>query len=1231
MFMKKKFINGLLLVTMIVGATSSLVSCKDYDDEKNASLQEQMFQMFEDQDATLRTIIQNQADRLEGLITTLRTEFETCRDKCTQTRNDLNTLTNTYNNFFNNDYTVFKNNVLTNYVTKTDLRNELSKYYTQTEVDNLLSAKVDSATFLTYKADIENRISYLENLLANYGALADTTWVNEFFQRKGNYVTTDDFETLLESVLDDALNGGGSGQSISEIINNYLNEHIDLSSYLTGDSIMTLLSKYTTLTEQDVRNIINTYNYLDRSEIVTLIESYHYSTLTEEDVKRIVSDSLANYYTKPEVDNLLNQLEIKLTNIINNVSSVANAALNLAKEDSVLIENLYAKTNQMSDSLKTAYDLAQQNSTLIQTLTNVVNVCRDSIQILDGRLSTLETNVSDLNAKVALDSVRIDKLEEAYQTLKDTLANYATISYVDAADQKLNDRIDSILTKVVPELKSEIQDARDYAEQLADSVGSLLTEAVNTLNNTINTKYQELMDSIAQHRTELNGLRDDVNQAMQDIKDLRQDLDDLTTTVGDLNDAFTQYCEKNDARVKAVEDDVEKLKEDVENINKEIENIKQELAQKVDQDKLAKMITGIIVNGTYNPAYGTFNTPLGVRSNVLIAYHGYVPDQGATFEFPTIRPIFYADQTLVDALALDEDEAILETAKLAEGMDGKVIAPGTIIAKDGGQGNAGKIYLTVNPAEQDFTGVEPLLITSKNYAVGMELSPIRKSNDKLTYGWTRAAENKTGNGFYETDATVSKSDIYNTGLSMDLDLASVKEVVNDVKNWRDGVDLSNVVSAVYNNVTEVMNATAVKVQYNDEATGELRAITSDYELGATVMKPLSYKTLDGIGGDHVPGIGRVERLINRLFKTVSARITLPKLNFVIKELNLKDLSLNLGRNGKDYTINYTLEFDKDIDVDIDPITITSDKITVTLPQLEAYSFQTDADGNFMKAGGGTIPEDKVDHVDVAADNTYHAYDASNNDLGQLIHVATTYTETKQVHPDDVTFDPASQTFTITVSESISIDNMNQIVDDFYGEANAQLGKINSQVIDKINAYIHDVVGQLYDLQKLYDSLGGKDGKISSKLGEVKSAIIKYLERFNKRFAHLLTPNSWMQPVMLAETDEYGLFRMPQSKSIPIPVKGTSVKLWPTTYNAEILTPAYRKYVVCTNAYNEDGTKNVSARDAFNNSSDLLNTVQYGEWKSIDATIQTGYTYEVLYMAVDFHGIVTARKYYMKGI
>jgi len=123
----------------------------------------------------------------------------------------------------------------------------------------------------------------------------------------------------------------------------------------------------------------------------------------------------------------------------------------------------------------------------------------------------------------------------------------------------------------------------------------------------------------------------------------------------------------------------------------------------------------------------------------------------------------------------------------------------------------------------------------------------------------------------------------------------------------------------------------------------------------------------------------------------------------------------------------------------------------------------------------------------------------------------------------------------------------------------------------------------------------------------------------------------MQPILLGENDEYGLFRMTQSKSKPFEVKETSLRLWPTTYNAEVLTPAYRKYVVCTKAFNEKGTENVAARTAFNNSSDLLNTVQYGEWKCIDATLQKGYTYEVLYMAVDFHGVVTASKYYIKAI
>ncbi len=1268
--MKKKFINGLLMVAMIVGATSSLVSCKDYDDEKNANLQEQMFKMFEDQDATLRGLITAQGKMLGQRIDSLRIAFDACKLECGKTKGRLDSLVTVYN-LFRSGYDTFYNDVTTNYATKTYVTTVLKNYYTQADVDKFLAAKTDTATFNQFKRDTERRIDNLEQITANWKSLADTNWVNSFFQRKGNYVTKDELDDELLKVLDEALNGSGSGTSIEEIIKNYITQTVDLSEYITGDSILTLISNLTTLTENDVKNIINTYNYLTKEEIEQLIQNF--STLTADSVKAIVDDKLGDYYTKAEVDTLLTRLENKLTLIINNVSAVANAAKELAEENRGLIDGLTTKTANLSDSLKTAYenidklntktnnlsdsmrvayqhianlydsvaavkDMATNNYNLIVSLTETTNILRDSVQILDGKINNLEIKTSEIEAKVLRDSVRIVKLQEGYQALKDTLQNFATINYVDQADQKLNERIDSILNNVVPELNTKIQDARDYAETLADSVGNLLSEAVTTLNNTINSKYQEFLDSIAQHRTELNGLRTDVNgmradlnQAMQDIKDLRDDLDDLTTTVGDLNQAFTDYVAANDARVLAVENRVDKLEKDVEKINEAIEDLKQELQKKVDQDKLAKMITSVTINGTYNPVFGSFNTPVGLRSNVLVAYHGYINDKGAKFEFPTIRPIFFADQTLVDDLGLDEDEALLATARLGDNVSSKTIAPGTIVAKDGAQGNAGKVYMTVNPAEQDFSGVEPMLVTSNNYKLGMELSPIRKSSDKLTFGWTRAASNQTGNGFYEAEATVDLSAVYNGGIRFDLDLSSVKEVISDVKDWRNGVDMSNVVSAVYNNITDIIDASAVKVQYTDEATGQLRALTSDYELASATIRPLSYKTLDGIGGDHVPGIGRVERLINKLFKNVTARLTLPKLNFVIKELNMKDLSLSLGRNGKDYTITYTLEFDKPIDIDIDPITISSDKITVTLPQLEAYSFQTDVDGNFVKYGGGLIAENQVDHIERATDGYYHAYDKNNVDLGRLVQVATTYTETKEVHPDDVIFDPAKQTFTIHVSEGISIAKMNEIVDDFYGQANSQLGKINSQVIDKINEYIHDVCGQLYDLQDFYDSLGGQNGAISGKLGEVKSQIIKYLERFNKRFAHLLTPNSWMQPVMLADTPDHGLRRLSQAKSIPSSVKGSNIKLWATTYNAEILTPAYRKYVVCTKAFDAEGAVNVAERDAFNNCDEQLNTVNFGEWDSIDVTIKKGYTYEVLYMAVDFYGIVTARKYYIKGI
>ena len=55
-FMKKKFINGLLMAALFVGFTSSVISCKDYDDEKLVELQG----VLADTEADLRQALETQ-------------------------------------------------------------------------------------------------------------------------------------------------------------------------------------------------------------------------------------------------------------------------------------------------------------------------------------------------------------------------------------------------------------------------------------------------------------------------------------------------------------------------------------------------------------------------------------------------------------------------------------------------------------------------------------------------------------------------------------------------------------------------------------------------------------------------------------------------------------------------------------------------------------------------------------------------------------------------------------------------------------------------------------------------------------------------------------------------------------------------------------------------------------------------------------------------------------------
>ena len=137
-------------------------------------------------------------------------------------------------------------------------------------------------------------------------------------------------------------------------------------------------------------------------------------------------------------------------------------------------------------------------------------------------------------------------------------------------------------------------------------------------------------------------------------------------------------------------------------------------------------------------------------------------------------------------------------------------------------------------------------------------------------------------------------------------------------------------------------------------------------------------------------------------------------------------------------------------------------------------------------------------------------------------------------------------------------------------------------------------------------------------------------------------NKLLQPVMLVKTADS--FIIPSSSaSAPTRVKASSIpadgiSIYPTSYTAEIVAPAYKKLVGVTNVFDKNGNSAqggnaacLKALENANNKSNGLAEVQYGTWNraklALDAT--PGYVYEVVYTAVDYSGRVVAKKYYIE--
>lgn len=128
--------------------------------------------------------------------------------------------------------------------------------------------------------------------------------------------------------------------------------------------------------------------------------------------------------------------------------------------------------------------------------------------------------------------------------------------------------------------------------------------------------------------------------------------------------------------------------------------------------------------------------------------------------------------------------------------------------------------------------------------------------------------------------------------------------------------------------------------------------------------------------------------------------------------------------------------------------------------------------------------------------------------------------------------------------------------------------------------------------------------------------------------------------MLAKTaDSYVV--LSRSASAPTKFRAASMTtdgliLRPTTYSAEVLAPAFKKFVGVANVYKNGKSAQggdadcLAALKAVKNASSDLCKVQDGEWNKAQLKgAKAGYVYEIVYTAADFSGKIVVKRFYIE--
>ena len=1180
--MKRHVSKTLLVMALTLSSVGSFVGCKDYDEDVYVDLKSRITK-----ETSLREALQIQVNELEAYVKTLKScecdlsEYLTKlqADKTYMKKADFEDQINQIS--LNQTAITLINKAIDDINWKLDQIKPFDDSDILKKINNLntliLSVKetadqaLEAATLGKCECNLkplEDRVKTLEGLVAGWGerieAVTSTAEKALAKAEKDSILLVKQQKTIdsLINVINKMDN------TIKETVLKRI-ESLEKNTY-TKTEIDKIIRELNIPDEVNIQPLLDRIkniedNYLTKKQIEDMINAIPVTDLSpiERRLAALEGRPVVDAYTKAEIDQMLQDLGVpqtSLTEILNRLSTLEgkkfwtqqeildliNSVLPSQYDDSAIIARLEALEGlpHVDAYSKDQVYTKGEVDALLQTLSQSI-----------PDISQLESDVADLMERPTWTQTQIENL------ITNKLSNYYTKSEI---DQMLTELRNGYYTK-------------DAIDGMISNLNGLITTA------------QQLAQSASDLATTNSGL-----------------ITGLTTRVGDLEDALSrieQDITDLDTRLTDLEDDVEELSDQIDELDQKINKLVQDL-EKLQND-LQKMITGIIVQGTQNPVIGYLNTPLDVRSTLLGVYYG---EAASDWQFPSKNSAHYARNVEFEMLESNYTriKEILGESTFGQESGGAGETLVTLGEDGTEEGNAGTLYLTVNPANVDFVGAALKLHDSQDNELDI-LSPLQKSDRLLTMSYTRSADN----GFYEAAATISADQVEN--LKFEVDMENLQEDVKGMfKDFSDVYSICDFGANIINSLKTQLPAYAVMASWQDESSakeatdtedakeGTIHKLYSQYNIGAMAVKPLSFSFLQDVKLiDKAPFIEDLEDLVGDIVNEINISIS----------SDLPDFS---EYGGKIEFTDFTLP-----NIDDDKFKV---KVKITLDDIEEQILK-DYFGRDL-------------HLDAGRNGKFYiVFNKEENEY--VLEVEQTYNDGSKRYS---TFRYNKETGQFTQDGNEIANAILPLDFEFEIDKKDDAHAVLEQILESVNAKVGangTLSQQVTDLLNEVAEIGDLNERISVSISNskdnIKSVLDRYVTRLNSKLTNCINTSTSIMHIALMANSGNRVGILSQTKAIPTVAPG-ELDLYPTTYNLELLAPAYKKFVAVSDVYNLDGTPAdlsvAKAKAQAANGGENMNKVINGS-VACKFNGEPGYIYEVLYTAVDYFGKVALKKYYVR--